>query len=136
MRKLFLGLFLAIAFASQALAIQPTKSASSGNVANATATATFAASLQQTNYLSGFEVTTGGITIGACVNLTITGLTGGTLTYPYCAPTGVTVGAYPFSMQFIPPLSGAAINTAITVSLPALGAGNTNAAVNIHGYTE
>ena len=91
---------------------------------------------QQFTYLTGFEATAGGATVGACVNLTITGLLGGTATYTVCAPTGVTVMGTPLVVPFIPKLSSSAINTAIVVSMPGLGAGNTNATVVAHGYAE
>lgn len=136
MRKsLFASLFV-LAMLSQAEAAQPVRSVSSGNVANASAAATLAASLQQFNYLMGFEITAGGATAGACVNATVTGLLGGTQTYVFCTPTGATLGATPLVVEFAPPLPSAAFNTAIVVTLPALGAGNTNAAVSIHGYAE
>jgi hypothetical protein len=70
------------------------------------------------------------------VNVTITGLLGGTATYPVCAPTGATVQGYPLGFEFQKPLQSSAVNTNIVVTLPALGAGNTNAAVVAHGYVE
>jgi hypothetical protein len=109
--------------------------ASSGNVAAAVATATLpAVSANRTNYLTGFDVTAGGATAGAIVNLTITGLLGGTRTYAYAAPTGAAVGANPLVVLFDPPLPASAANTAIVVSMPSLGAGNTNACVNAQGF--
>ncbi len=128
--------FLATAVVSPALAVQPVKSYSSGNVANASAVATIPAGANQFGYLTGFEITAGGATAGACVNPTITGLVGGTVTYTFCAPTGATAGAAKLDIQFVPPLTGSALNTAIVLTLPALGAGNTNATVVIHGYSE
>lgn len=134
--KLALAFLFALATASFADTLQPIKSAASGNVANAAATATLAAGAQQFTYITGFEATFAGATVGQCVNLTITGLLGGTLTYPVCSPTGATVQGYPFGFEFVPPLRSSAVNTAIVVSMPALGAGNTNAAVIAHGFVE
>jgi hypothetical protein len=48
----------------------------------------------------------------------------------FVAPAGILVAAQPLSQTFNPPLQGAALNTAIAVSLPSLGVGNTNATVN------
>lgn len=106
----------------------------SGNVAAAVATATLPAVANRTNFLSGFDVTAGGSTAGAVVNLTIAGLLGGTRTYAFAAPIGAAVGATPLVVYFDPPLPASAANTAIVVSMPSLGAGNTNACVNAEGY--
>lgn len=108
--------------------------ASSGNIAAATATATLAAALNRTTYISGFDVTGAGATAAAVVNLTITGLLGGTRTYTMVAPAGVTTSLTPLVVLFDPPLPASAPNTAIVVSLPTLGAGNTNVTVNAQGY--
>jgi hypothetical protein len=107
--------------------------AASGNVANATASATLAGAAGQLTYISGFEITAGGATAAACVSATVTGTFGGTLTYSFCAPQGVAVAATPLVVPFNPPLPASGLGTGITVSLPALGAGNTNAAVVAHG---
>lgn len=108
--------------------------AASGNVANAVATATLAAVAGKTNYVTGFEITAGGATAAALVAATLTGILGGTATYIYAAPAGAAVGATPLIVQFQTPIPASAVNTAIAISLPALGAGNTNAAVAIHGF--
>src|SRR5215475_14176429 len=110
------------------------KGASSGNVANATATASLAAVSGRTNYLEGFTVTAGGATAALDVNVTVTGLVTGTFNYSFVFPLGAGVGAVPLVVNFDPPIKASAANTAITVTLPAGGAGNTNAAVNINGF--
>lgn len=110
------------------------KSGSSGNVTNAGATASLAAVSAKTNYITGFQCTASGATSALAVNVTVTGTASGTLTYPFTFPTGVTAQAAPLVVRFDPPLAASAINTAITVTLPAGGAGNTNAAVNVQGY--
>lgn len=107
---------------------------SSGNVANATATATLAAAAGVTTHLSGFEITGGGATVGSLVSATVTGLLGGTATYTVAVSTGATVGNPPLVVEFDPPLPASAANTAIAVSVPALGAGNTNSSVVAHGF--
>lgn len=109
-------------------------SASSGNVAAATATATLAAAAGKTNYLSGFEITSAGSTAAAVVTVTITGLLGGTASYTYTTVAGATLPNAPLTVTFSPPLAASAVNTAIVLSMPSLGAGNTNATVVAHGY--
>lgn len=108
--------------------------AASGNVANATAAATLAAIPGKTAYCTGFEITGGGATAAALVTATLAGILGGTATYIFGAPAGATVQATPLCVKLQVPIPASALNTAITLSLPALGAGNTNAAVTIHGF--
>lgn len=106
----------------------------SGNVANASAVATLAGAAGKTTYIAGFECTGAGATAAAVVNLTITGLLGGTFTYTFVFPAGVTALATPLLVPFETPLQASATNTAIVVTLPAGGAGNTNASCNAHGF--
>ena len=110
--------------------------ASSGNVAAATATATLPAIATKTNYISGVDIDAGGATGAACVNLTITGLVGGTATYPVCVIAGATLQNPRIQIRFPAPMPASAINVAIVASLPSLGAGNTNAAVNAYGFAQ
>lgn len=107
----------------------------SGNVANATATATVPAVAGRTNYITGFEVTGAGATAASVVSFTITGLLGGTSTWSIVAPAGATTSIVPLTISFPIPVPASAVNTAIVASLPALGAGNTNAAVVLRGFT-
>lgn len=109
-------------------------SASSGNVANASAAATLPAVASVTNYLSGLTITGAGATAASVVTATVTGLVGGTLSLTVTAPAGVTTAFAPIVLQFDPALVASAANTAIVLTLPALGAGNTNAAVSAWGY--
>lgn len=108
--------------------------AASGNVANASAAATLAGAASKTTYITGFVITAAGATAGACVNATITGTISTTLTFTYCVPTGAAVGASPLVVTLDTPIPASAANTAIVLTLPALGAGNTNASVNAFGY--
>lgn len=108
---------------------------SSGNVANATAIAAVPAVAGKLSYLSGIDVTGVGATVGGAVLMTVTGLLGGTATYVIPVPTGVTVGLTPLTLAFPRPIPASAVNTAIVVSLPALGAGSTNAAVVARGFS-
>lgn len=117
--------------------IQPNSTAlaaSSGNVANASAVATLAGAAALTTYISGFEITGGGATAASLVTAVVSGLLGGSLSYTFAVPAGATLGASALVVPFFPPLPASAVNTAIVVTLPALGAGNTNAAVSAHGF--
>lgn len=106
----------------------------SGNVAAAVANAVLPAVAGKTNYLTGFEVTGSGATAGLPVAVSIFGLLGGTITYTYTAAVGVLVSNVPLIVEFGVPIPASAVNTAIQISCPSLGAGNTNNVANIHGY--
>lgn len=109
--------------------------AASGNVAAAVAAATLAAGgANVMTYISGFEVTGAGATAALVVTVTVTGTLGGTLSYTYTATAGVTLANNPLIVEFNPPLQASALNTAIVVSCPSLGAGNTNNTVVVHGF--
>jgi hypothetical protein len=107
---------------------------SSGNVAAATATATLTAVTGKMTYITGFEVTGAGATVGLPVNVTVTNVQGGTLTYTYTAAVGALVANTPLIVVFPEPIPANAISTNIVVSCPTLGAGNTNNCVVAHGY--
>jgi hypothetical protein len=111
-------------------------SASSANVANATAAATLAAVAGKTTYVTGFSVTGAGATAGLPVTVTLTGVVGGPLNFTYCAAVGALVANTPLVVVFPEPIPAAAVNTAITVSCPALGAGNTNNTATIYGFAQ
>jgi hypothetical protein len=71
----------------------------------------------------------GGATAAALVVATLAGLLGGTATYIFGAVRARTCRNHRY--RHVPkPLPASAVNTAITLTLPSLGAGNTNAAVN------
>jgi hypothetical protein len=109
--------------------------ASSGNVAAGVATATLPAVTGRTNFLTGFEITGTGATVGAAVTVTVTNLIGGvTASYTYASATGATVANTPLIVQFPEPIPASAVNTAIAVSCPSIGAGSTNNTVVAHGY--
>lgn len=108
--------------------------ASSGNVAAATATATIPAVAGKTTYLSGIIITGAGATAASVVNPTITGLAGGTMTLTLPVVAGATLGNAPIFIDFDPDMPSSAVNTAITLTCPSLGAGNTNNTVTIWGY--
>jgi len=108
----------------------------SGNVANAAAVATLAAVAGKTTYIDGFVITGTGATAAGVVEATLTGLLGGTMTFIIAVPAGVNTGLTPLVVNFPKPLPASAVDTAIVLTLPALGSGNTNAAVNAHGFQQ
>lgn len=117
-----------------ALTLGTPVTAASGNVANASAVATLPGVAGKTTYLTGFQCTAAGATAALAVNLTVTGTVTGTETFTFVFPAGVAVAAQPLIVPFPTPLSASAQNTAIAVTLPAGGTGNTNAACNAQGY--
>lgn len=108
--------------------------ACSGNAANASAVATIPAVAAKTNYITGFTVTGSGATAALPVVVTIAGLAGGSITFSYGAALGALVTNQPLIVTFPAPIAASAVNTAITVTCPALGAGNTNNVVNAFGF--
>lgn len=108
--------------------------ATSGNQANAVATATLAAQAGKTTYITGFEVTGTGATGVLIVIVTVTNTITGTMSYTYVFVAGVTTANTPLSVQFTKAIPANAPNTTIVVSCPASGLGGTNNVVNAHGY--
>lgn len=108
--------------------------ASSGNVAAAQAQATLAASPGNITYISGFDFTFAGATGASAVLLTVVGLAGGTQSFVVTVPAGAAIGGVPLLVRYPEPLPASAPNTAIVVTCPSLGAGNTNACLNVQGF--
>jgi Mg/Co/Ni transporter MgtE len=108
--------------------------ASSGNVAAATATCTLPALAGKTTYLTGFVITAGGATAAAVVTGSVSGIVNGPDSFTYGAPAGATAYATPLVVMSHFGLPGTAINTAIVISMPSLGAGNTNTTITCSGY--
>jgi len=138
MRRIALAIALLLAAAVPSLAVSPVPgtplAASSGNVANATATATLPAAANQVTYISGFEVTGSGTTAGAVFTCTVTGIVGGTLSYTYAAAVGAVVANTPLIVEYPIPIPASGPGVAIVVSCPALGATSTNNTVDAHGF--
>ena len=107
---------------------------SSGNVANANAVATLTATAGRRVFLCGFSVMGAGATAAVTVAVTATGLTGGTSTFNYSVDTSVGVVRPPLQVAYAPCIPASADGTNIVVTLPALGAGNTNASAHAWGY--
>jgi hypothetical protein len=110
----------------------PTASVNSAAVAvNTSNSATLAAVAAKTNYITGFSITTQGGTGAAAAAATITGLNGGTVTYEVgCVANGNVL----FNHTFPTPLPASAVNTAIVLTVPALGANTGAAACAIYGF--
>lgn len=106
----------------------------SGNVGNASAIATLAAAAGKFTFITGFQITALGATAAANVRATLAGIIGGTIGFNFAFPLGAAVPAVPFIVTFPIPLASALVNTAIVLTLPAGGAGNTNAEVSAQGF--
>ena len=89
-----------------------------------------------TDWVTGFTVTGSGATAASVIVVTLTGVLGGTLSYALAIPAGVTAPVSPLQVSFPwPGLPAANPNAAITLNVPSFGAGNTNAAASIQGYS-
>lgn len=106
--------------------------ASSANAAAANNVA-MAAVAGLMNFCTGFEITGGGATAAGLLAVTLVG-PATTMNYVFPVPAGATVGALSLIVEFSNPVPASAINTAITLNVPSFGAGNTTAAVSIHGF--
>lgn len=89
----------------------------------------------QTGFITGFEVTGGGATAAAALDVTLTGLLQGTAHYAVEVPAGAGLSINPVVVAFGRPLPASAVNTAITLNVPSFGAGNAIQSATIHGYT-
>jgi hypothetical protein len=110
--------------------------ATSGNVAAGSATAILAGVAGLTTYITGFSITGAGATGASVVTAVLSGLIGGiSLAFNIAVPVGAAVGITPLVVNFAKPIPASAQNTAINLTLPSLGAGNTNACVSVWGFT-
>ena len=88
------------------------------------------------NWVTGFEITGNGATAAGPIAVTLTGIITGTLNYVIEVPTIASAAQVSLIVEFpFPGLSAAAANAAITLNVPSFGAGNTAAAVSLHGYS-
>jgi hypothetical protein len=112
--------------------------ASSGVVSNAIATASLGAAAAETTFITGLQFTASGATAASVVTATLTGLAGGVspLDYIIAVPAGVDAAVTPLMISFNPPLAASAVDTAITLSVPALGSGNTAAVATLFGFRQ
>jgi hypothetical protein len=70
------------------------------------------------------------------VSPTITNLITGTMTFTYTSVAGVTLANQPLVVPITPCMPANAPATTIVVSMPSLGAGNTNATVSAWGFQQ
>lgn len=106
-----------------------------GSGAATAITATLAAAVGKTTWIQGFLVTGLGATAAAVIDITVTGLLGGTRTFSLAVPAGATVPvAEPLLITFDQPFPASAVNTAIVVNVPSFGAGNTAARASAWGF--
>ncbi|HZS57544.1 MAG TPA: hypothetical protein VFA65_24300 [Bryobacteraceae bacterium] len=96
-------------------------------------TASFGGASGVTTYLNGFIITSSGSTSAAAVNATVSD-GHWTLNFAYVTQSGVTTSNLPYVVNFPTPLPATTQQTAITITLPSLGTGNTQAAVVIYGF--
>ncbi len=105
--------------------------------ASVTTSATCAASLTHDGqtfwYCSGLTITYGGATAASLQKATLTGLKGGPITLALAVPGSVTSGGA-LNLDFPSALAGVDQNTDVTLSLPAMGAGNAFACASVRGY--
>lgn len=98
-------------------------------------TATMPAVAGQFNTIQSLRITGLGATAGTVVTATLTGVQGGTINYPVTVPTGATVAITPVTDQFGGiGLQASAVNTAIVLTLPSFGAGNTLESASLAGF--
>jgi hypothetical protein len=89
----------------------------------------------KTNYITGFEVTGAGATLGSVINVTVTGVVGGPLNFVLPVIAGALLAITPLVIAFARPIPATGPNVAIAVNVPSFGGGNTNAAASVHGFT-
>lgn len=100
-------------------------------------TATLPAVGGKTTYICGFSfVGTNATAANGATNVTVTGTISGTMNfgYPTLAAAATVPNAGPLDLTFTPCIPASAINTAIVVNGPALGAGATLTTVTAWGY--
>jgi hypothetical protein len=114
----------------------PVNASATGTTAGTTATLPAAAG--KFTYICGFHVETGTATAAVTINVTVTGLTGGTFTSSANAPvTATTATAGPIISQvFTPCIPSSAVNTGLAVAAGSLGAGGVNQNVNAWGFQQ
>ena len=103
--------------------------------ANSIITVNLPAAAGKTTYISGLQITAAGATAASVVQATVY-LAGSAVTmyYVYAVPAGTTALGPTVVLTFPNPVSAGAVNAVVQIILPALGSGNTNAAVSAQGY--
>lgn len=105
--------------------------------ANAALVATFGGAAGTLAWITSLRIEGLGATAATVVEATLVGVTGGTIQYPVNVPAGVAVPVAPVTDSFgARGLPASAVATAITLNVPAFGAGNTFAEAEIQGYIQ
>lgn len=107
--------------------------ASSANAA-ASNDVTLPAVAAKRNWITGFTVSGAGATAASVITVQLTGVVGGPLSYKVAIPVGANVGIQPLRVEFDEPFPSADVNTAVSLTVPSFGAGNTAAAAEIRGF--
>ena len=109
--------------------------ASSNVGANSIITVNLPAAAGKTTYLTGLQITASGATAANVVQATVyLGGSAVTLYFVYAVPAGATALGPSLILTFPNPISAGGLSSVIQIILPALGLGNTNAAVSAQGY--
>lgn len=106
----------------------PLAATSIGNAAAANVV-TLPTAAGRTTYISGFDLTTGVVIAAASAVLAVAGISNG---FNYQV-TELVVGNGNLIVSYVPAIPASAVNTVITVSLPALTGGGVTA-LNARGY--
>src|SRR5688572_3064268 len=114
--------------------IKQTQLAASAAVAASANDQTFPAVAGATNFVTGFQITGGGATAASVIAITLTGIKGGTQQYSMGIPAGATLDGGDLIVTFPTPLAASAPNTAIVLTVPSFGAGNTRASAAMQGF--
>jgi hypothetical protein len=117
----------------QGVALIPATVSAVDQEADSAATAVLPAVASKTNYLAGFAISGSGATAASVVRATITGI-GVTWGIDIAVPAGVNLAIAPIIVTLPNPIPASAANTAITLSVPAFGAGNTDVSIAIWGF--
>lgn len=115
-------------------ALPETEDAQTTTGAAAAITATLAAVAGKRTHIVGFVVDGLGATVASVIEVTVTGVLGGTLRRKLNVPAGASIAVTPLVVEFGRPIPASADNTAIVVNVPSFGAGNTSAIASIHGF--
>jgi hypothetical protein len=113
-----------------------------GNVTNgANVNVALPAVAGKTNWITGFDISGSGATAASQIDVTITGLSGGTAHYGFTIPAGVNLaaplgaGGPVVGVRFpAPGLPANAANQAITLIVPGFGSGNLETSATVYGY--
>lgn len=114
-----------------------TPAANTASGANAIQTASITAGAGLLAFVTSLRILGLGATGATVVTATLTGVLGGTISYPVTVPAGVTVAITPVTDNFgTRGIPSAATGGTISLSVPAFGAGNTLELAEVSGYVQ